>query len=313
MPKFSIVIPAYNSAPYIDETLASLAKQTFKDFEAIIIDDHSKDDTVAVAQQAMAKYQLAGIVLKRPDDVEKGVANCRNLGIKTASGEWVCFLDSDDLFLPHKLQGTAALIDKYAPACKAYFHASRDFEDGTGKTLTIREREPFAAPRDLLPELIHLNYITTSSVTINRALLVEIGGFNNRLHGIEDYMLWLRVSKRTLWYYSHEQWTDYRVRTTSLMGGRAMDYYVTQNHNLVLTAKDYNEFTQEEIAAIEYYLFNNVMNYYAQQSLNHKGTGDFLKGIVALTKVNRGNLAARLLAKETKLALLRQVSKLKKK
>ena len=311
--RFSIVIPSYNSAEYIEETLRSLANQVHKEFEVVLIDDGSKDNSVAVAKEAMQKLGLQGIVMERPDSEPKGVAGARNLGIKKATCEWICFLDSDDLFLPDKLAGTAALIAKYNTECCAYFHASRDFEDGTNKTLDVRELPPFSAPRDIFGELSRLNFITTSSVTIKKNLLEEIGGFDISLHGVEDYMLWLRIAKRSRWYYSNERWTDYRVRTTSLMGGRHFRYYVQQHHALILSAMHCKEFSKEEIGNIEHYFFDETMGYYSLIALEQRGWGDFMNGLSALAGVGRATLAARLFARHFKFLVLRKASRLLKK
>ena len=312
-PLITVVIPSYNSAGYIEETLHSLAIQTFKDFEVIVIDDHSSDDTLAIAEAAHKKMGLRGRVMRRPDDVIKGVASCRNLGVEKAQGEWVSFLDSDDLFLPEKLSATAKKISQYGDSCFAYFHSSRQFEDGTGKTLQIQIADcDSAAPEDIFDALTRNNFVTTSSVTLKKSLVDEIGGFDTSLHGIEDYMLWLRAAKRTKWQYMSEMLTDYRIRLSSLMGGREMIYYVGQNLRLISAIERINEFKTEETAAIERYVFDETMQYYSMVSLKTRGWGDFLKGLKSLHSAGKMKLAKQLFFKHFKFAVLNKVSLFKK-
>ena len=312
-PLITIVIPSYNSAGYIEDTLHSLAAQTISNFEVIVIDDHSTDNTLEVAGRAHQALGLKGQVMLRPAELPKGVASCRNLGVKMANGEWVSFLDSDDLFLPEKISGTAELIKKYGDSCFAYFHGSRQFEDGTNKTLRVRDIKTYDEPQNIFDQLTRENFITTSSVTLKRSLINEIGGFDITLHGIEDYMLWLRISKRSPWYYSAELWTDYRVRTSSLMGGRKLEYYVTQNTNLLKSVRNLKEFTAHDTNAIEYYLFDDVMQYYAMVSLKTGGWKDFLKGLGALRKVGKANLAKKLFKKHFKFLVFKKISYFKTK
>ena len=305
MPFFTIVIPSYNSADYLSETLKSLFEQEFKDFEVLIVDDGSTDASVEVAKEYMSIYNLHGQVIRRPDSVTKGVSSCRNLGIRSSSSEWVCFLDSDDLFLPEKLIGTKKLITQYGQSCLAYQHAARDFEDGTNKTIPKTQRQESIGPEDIMPWLTKANEVRTSTVTIKKELLLKLGCFDTTLHGIEDYMMWLRVSKQTKWYYSAQQWTDYRVRAQSLMGGREMQYYVLQNANLMKSLRNLNEFTESEISAVDKYLFVDVMNYYAIQAINRKGWPDFLKGLASLSANGKLGTASNLLAKHLKFKILK--------
>jgi glycosyltransferase involved in cell wall biosynthesis len=300
MPIFSIVIPCFNSEAYIHDTLQSLAAQTFQDFEILVIDDGSTDHSVPIAKRFLDKYHLPGVVVERPETAPKGVANCRNIGIQMAKGDWICFLDSDDLFLPEKLQITFEQIRMHGDQCAAYTHGVRRFEDATGKTLSEMIVKSNPEPEDIFPNLLTVNQVTTSATTIKKTLLQELGGFDITLHGIEDYMMWLRVAKRTKWQYTPLLLTEYRIRTQSLMGGRELSYYVTQNTNLMRAVKKTGEFSEDEIQAIDHHMFDSVMYYYAMVSLNHRGWPDFMKGLSALVWRGRLKLALRLFWKHLK-------------
>src|SRR5688572_21777346 len=94
---FSVVIPSFNTAPFIGETLESLAAQTYRDFEVLVVDDGSNDDSVRIATDRIAALGLRGSVTSRPAQLPKGVSSCRNLGVAQSKGAWVAFLDGDDL------------------------------------------------------------------------------------------------------------------------------------------------------------------------------------------------------------------------
>lgn len=98
MPKVSIIIPAYNVAPWIEETLESVARQTFGDFECIIVNDCATDNTLDVATSWIKKDKRFRIICR---DINGGLSAARNTGIKYAIGDYISFLDSDDIWHPN--------------------------------------------------------------------------------------------------------------------------------------------------------------------------------------------------------------------
>ena len=109
MPKFSIIIPVYNVAPYLRECLDSVLAQTFTDWEAICVDDGSTDDSCAILDEYAAK-DVRFRVVHQPN---RGVSAARNAGLDVAIGEWLAFLDGDDIFLPSLLDKVCTTIDAY--------------------------------------------------------------------------------------------------------------------------------------------------------------------------------------------------------
>lgn len=102
-PRVSVIVPAYNAAAYLPATIQSVRQQTFQDFEIWVVDDQSTDDTVAVVQKLMtqdARIKLVQLL------ANQGVANARNVGVAHAQGQYVAFLDSDDMWLPKKARGS---------------------------------------------------------------------------------------------------------------------------------------------------------------------------------------------------------------
>src|SRR6185369_589274 len=100
MPNVSVVIPIHDRAAMVAEAIASVAAQTYRDFEIVVVDDGSSDRSGDVAEGALADTGVAGRVLRRG---HRGVAAARNAGVEASDARWIAFLDSDDLWLPAKL------------------------------------------------------------------------------------------------------------------------------------------------------------------------------------------------------------------
>ena len=107
----SIVIPMFNRASLIEETLDSITSQTYRDFECIIIDDHSTDDSISVVSSYIEKDSRFSLE-KRPDHLKKGACACRNFGFTLSQGEFVNFFDSDDIMSPTKLEVQVKLLQE---------------------------------------------------------------------------------------------------------------------------------------------------------------------------------------------------------
>jgi glycosyltransferase involved in cell wall biosynthesis len=283
-PFFSVIIPCYNSIEFIEDTLQSLKDQQFKDFEVVLIDDLSTDGSFEKAKKLFEKFEFNGkCLLKDISKYPKGVSGARNMGIDHSQGKWLCFLDSDDLFTREKLQGCYDIIEKN-PHIEAMHHAIIEFEDKTGKELKQVIIKEFSGIHDKLPVLLSLNNICTSAVCLKRSLLSKIGNFNTNLNGIEDYYMWLLISKHTQWYYAPSCWTRYRIRKESLMGNKPMKHYIKQNMRLLQLLKNNQLFSKGEFKLAEKYLAKNLMTYYANNSVNRFGYFKTLLSLFELIK-----------------------------
>lgn len=180
----SVVIPAFNAQAFIDETVRSALAQTHGDVEVIVVDDGSTDDTLNCLERFGDR-----IIVHRQRNA--GVAAARNAGVSKAKGEWVAFLDADDVWLPDKLErqlkaAQAPLV--YTNRCN--IGARGDVPAVQTDVTPMHEGDVFLAL------LIEGNFITMSSVMIRRELFDEMGGFFEGLAGTEDWDLWLRVAER---------------------------------------------------------------------------------------------------------------------
>jgi glycosyltransferase involved in cell wall biosynthesis len=282
-PRFAVVIPAYNSASFIHETLESLSAQTYRDFETILVDDRSTDATGDIARDTMAALGLKGTVLVREPHQPKGVSTCRNLGLQAAQGEWVAFLDSDDLFAPQKLERMALAVERSAGAARAIYHPSRRFDDASGQTLGIvtLPGEPWSARR-LLDEVLVGNFHATCGMVIERALLREIGGFHSGLYGVEDWWLAIQVSARTSWLFVDETLAHIRVRSASLMTNAPFEHYVRQHLALVRVARASGELSRRNVDVLHDYCLGPLTRYFAGLAFSRGGWGALGRGVLML-------------------------------
>ncbi len=179
-PLCSIVIPAYNGAAYIRDALDSVKAQGFCDFECIVIDDCSTDNTFDIANE-YAKIDERFIVLK--NETSLFAAGSRNRGVESARGEYIAFLDCDDIFLPEKLETQLTLMRENDSvfSCTAYKLVDREL-NSLGKIQHV-------SPVITFDELIKENTIGCSTVMAKRELIKAHPFTNDFMH--EDYVCWL--------------------------------------------------------------------------------------------------------------------------
>jgi glycosyltransferase involved in cell wall biosynthesis len=174
--KISVVIPAYNAERFMPRCLGSVFAQTLKPEEVIVVDDGSTDDTAAVAAGLGAR------VISQPNG---GIAASRNTGIRNASGEWLAFLDADDMWAPTKLERQAACI---RPGTVLVYTGVRIFDDHG-----VRGQRPATDPIKARKMLRYCNPIAPSSVLVRREAVIQIGSFRDGLNACEDWGLWFRL------------------------------------------------------------------------------------------------------------------------
>ena len=192
MPLISIIIPAYNSADTIIEALESVAAQTVGDYETIVVDDASTDDTVAVVERWVEREKAAPLRLRMVRlESNSGPAAARNRGIEAAQGPWIAFLDADDAWMPWRLELQLCIMAEHRTAAMV-----------CGGTVSFEGATDPAAPVDArcrpltLGEFATGNPVATSTVLARREALVAVGGFDGQFMGPEDYDLWMRVAGR---------------------------------------------------------------------------------------------------------------------
>lgn len=190
MPRVSVLIPAYAAARFITATLDSIAAQTYRDFEIVVVDDGSPDDTKPVVDAWLAKSGIPGVCVRRANG---RIAAARNTGLDHAKGELIALLDHDDFWTPDKLAMTVAEFDAHPEAVLVGHHVD---VVRNGEVLRTERRGPAVA--DMYERLLFVgNAVSPSGATFRRDKAREVGGFreNPEFNTVEDYDFWMRLSR----------------------------------------------------------------------------------------------------------------------
>lgn len=222
MPKVSVIIPTYNREKYIVETVESVFAQTFTDYEVIVIDDGSTDNTSVVL-----KPYLDRITYIRKQNGGQGSA--RNAGIKIAKGEYIAFLDSDDLWLPEKLEKQVKYLDQHPNMGLVFTDYIVFSEEGAllipppltgGGQGEGEQRITFAGDDLSFNKLFKGNFIANLTVMIRRDCIEQVGYFDESrdLIGGEDYEMWLRIAMKYKVGHIPDILAEYRVHGENVIG-----------------------------------------------------------------------------------------------
>lgn len=192
IPDVSIIIPNFNKADYLKETLDSVTSQTYNNWECIIIDDGSTDNSKTIINQYILKDSRFRFYSRLNTEKPKGVSSCRNIGIERATGEYIVFLDSDDLLLDNCLSDRLEYAFSAKKADLYIFKMQALINGELGRIIGI-------PPESYLPE----SYIkmifkgvqpfTVTSILWRREALIGLNGFDEKLHRLEDPDLHLRA------------------------------------------------------------------------------------------------------------------------
>ncbi len=213
MPAVSVVIPAYNQGAFIGEAIRSVLEQTFRDFDVHVIDDGSTDDTKEVVES----FDDERLRYFRQEN--SGLpAVARNVGIARSTGEFIAFLDADDLWLPDKLERQAEAM-KANPNCgivACNFQCLGDHPLG-GKVM-LRGNVPTGR---VFEKLLHANFICTAMAMVRRSALQKAGVFDPSLRIGEDYDLWLRITHDFEFEHVEKVCGFYRINKQSITEGNS--------------------------------------------------------------------------------------------
>ena len=177
----TVVIPAYERAALLPRALASVAAQTSPAAEVIVVDDGSADDSAAVAERLGAR------VIRH--ERNRGVSAARNTALVAASGEWVAFLDTDDEWLPHHLDGLWARRDAHVAVAHTAVWVERAGRDHHAYGLAGRRPRVLRTPAPLAAD----NFIPLSASLVRRDAVRRAGGFDSALTHAEDLDFWIRI------------------------------------------------------------------------------------------------------------------------
>jgi glycosyltransferase involved in cell wall biosynthesis len=208
MPAVSVIIPTFNRSEFLRSAIATVLGQTFEDFELLVIDNGSTDNTrqvVTSIDDKRIKYLRIA--------VNDGVSPARNLGINNSDGKYVAFLDDDDEWLSRKLERQVSILENRPSKVGGVYTGCIVIDRTTGRT--VREIMP-QKRGDLFNDLCITNYVgTASTVLLSRECLNKVGLFDENLRYAEEYDLWIRVARQFHFECIQEPLVRYSFHTNS--------------------------------------------------------------------------------------------------
>jgi glycosyltransferase involved in cell wall biosynthesis len=238
MARVSVVVPFHNAEQYLAEAIASVRAQTFEDWELLLVNDASSDTSPQIALAAsVADPRIRLLTAGAGTPVRAAAA--RNRGIEAASGEFVTFLDADDLYLPEKLARDIELLDRHPDVAMVYGPTEWFWDDANSASVKRenmrREAGVTHDPGSLLSPVLLWNewqVPCTCSVALRRADLLAAGGFEEQFALYEDQTLWAKVFASFAVYVHGDTLARYRQhpRSSSAMAAAAGQYQFSGAH-----------------------------------------------------------------------------------
>jgi len=227
-PLVSIIVPTYNAEGYIEETLESALRQTYRPTELIVVDDGSTDGTLSLVQRL-------GSCVKVVTQENSGVCVARNHGVARSDGTVLAFLDADDIWEPDKIEKQVGIFEQHPEV--GLVAVNYDEIDASGKKL----RRKLKQPTQLFNRVVNLhrtllqdgNFLSLSACMISRNAFEQAGGFYTKKRILSgDYDLWIRVSEQHLAFVISEILCHYRVLPDSQIHGSLEKEYGAQRRIL---------------------------------------------------------------------------------
>ena len=183
--KISVIIPTYNRKHTLQRAIDSVLSQTFKPYEIIIVDDGSKDGTKEWLLQNYPSVQY----IHQPNN---GVSSARNKGIQISQGSWIALLDSDDEWMPEKLEYQSRFLEVNRDS--SFCHTNEIWIRNGVRVNQMKKHKKYGG--DIFKHCLDICRISPSSSIINKDVFEEVGAFDESLTVCEDYDLWLRVTAK---------------------------------------------------------------------------------------------------------------------
>jgi glycosyltransferase involved in cell wall biosynthesis len=185
-PKVSVIIPVYNGARFLGRAIESVVSQTYPNWELIVVDDGSTDETLRVLSAFGSRLQVI-----RQENLGQSVA--RNTGMQSARGEYIAFLDSDDMWDSEFLETMVSVASQH-PQASVYYCSAR-LMDAEGRDLPQLTSACLAPTNLIYKTLLRANFLIVGAVLIRRSAILAVGLFDPSLRAVEDWDLWLRLAR----------------------------------------------------------------------------------------------------------------------
>jgi len=235
--KVTVIIPAYKARNYLSDSLASVAVQTFRDLEVLVVDDESPEPIDDLIEEYRARPDSLDLRVIRHER-NAGLGAARNTGIREAVGDWVALLDHDDVWAPDHLESLCN--EQKNSGADLVFCTSKQFRQDPNDELGLWGPGVEDLGEGMAMAILAKSFITPSSTLIRRAVLLECGGFDTdpKVHMCEDQDLWLRllekgarfshVSKPTCYYRKHDEAATSRVGYMSYQSAFVVDRHASR-------------------------------------------------------------------------------------
>lgn len=279
MPFFSIILPTYNRADFLSKAIESVRYQTYKDWELIIVDDGSTDDTKHIVQEFIKHDKRIKYIYQA--NAERSAA--RNKGIEDAKGEFICFLDSDDCYYPTHLQCFKDLIEEHQEETALYF---------SGVSMNKFDPSPYVYNEQdkSAQEFVLLNTIGTPRACISIEILKK-EQFNINIRIGEDKELWTRCARNyPVFYHTVKSFIEIDHKNRSILGNSVYD-----SLNTLLYILSKNTLRKEVAKKLKSSAYFNIGKYELAQQNRCKAISFFLKSLLVDPKNKQSKLKVNVL------------------
>jgi len=184
-PRVSVIIPVFNSAAFVAEAIESVFAQTYHDYEIIVADDGSSDNSLDVLKQ----FEDRVTILPLP---HRGVCATRNEAVRHSHGEFIALLDADDIWEPRKLELQVAYLDQHPEYALVYAYSTNFTGSNEGNVALVKKLD---FEGDIFKDIFLKNSFANSTIVMRRSVFDEMGGYDESLTAMEDYELNLRIAR----------------------------------------------------------------------------------------------------------------------
>lgn len=263
MIKFSVVIPLYNKSAYITKTLNSIKNQNCQDYEVIIVNDSSTDNSKEVVENFIEKLDLeikSKFKLFNKDN--SGVSSTRNYGVKHSSYDYIAFLDADDYWEENHLSNFVCLINKYSDKVDMFSNASKQLQNGKFIFPKLSNYESYIGIVDYFKvSLISNGFINSSSVCVKKDIMNK-NLFPLGMKNFEDMITWARIANNKGFAFSSEQTSIYVIDNSEASSHINFENYL--KYEELLNKIDYKYFNLK-MYSINFFLLHIL---YARMNMN---------------------------------------------
>lgn len=214
-PRVSAIIPCYNREDFIAETVRSVLEQSYREIELIVVDDGSTDGSRAVLEGFGERLTL----LEHPGRENRGQSAAINLGLRHATGRYVAILDSDDLWMPHKIEQQVAFLEAHPNIGLVYGNGTAI--DEKGRQLYVIYGPGHEERNEPARVLMDCYFLVPNNSLVRREVFDRVGGFDESLRAAQDHDMAIRIAEATRIAYVDERWFSYRRHAESISRRRA--------------------------------------------------------------------------------------------